>query len=143
MATKYQPPKQGFVGQLFDIAVVLALVFGTLFLPIILEISVPSRVRALPAGVTLEETVSDDGTVTQVWGGLTWEAIGQNPTMAAQWEKLGYSIEGVADIVTQPFDYTIDTVGILITAVVILGYFIMVVGLSRKEYRQVIAEKFD
>lgn len=143
MATRYQPPKQGFVGQLFDIAVLLALVFGTLFLPIILEISVPSRVRALPEGVTLEETVSDDGTVAQVWGGLTWDAIGQNPVMQAQWEKLGYSIEGVADIVTQPFDYTIDTVGILITAVVILGYFIMVVGLSRKEYRQVIAEKFD
>ena len=61
------------------------------------------------------ETVSDDGTVTQVWNGLTWDAIGQNPVMQAQWEKLGYSIEGVADIVTQPFDYTIDTVGILIT----------------------------
>ena len=143
MATKYQPPKQGFVGQLFDIAVLLTLVFGTLFLPIWLEIATPSRVRVLPDGVTLEEQEAADGTITQVWEGLTWEAIGQNPTMQAQWEKLGYTLEGPADIVTQPFDYTIDVGGLAITVLVIAGYFLMMVMFSRKEYREVIAEKFD
>jgi hypothetical protein len=143
MATRYAPPKQGFVGQLFDIVILLVLVFGTLFLPIWLEIAVPSRVRVMPEGVTLEEQAGADGAVTQVWSGLSWEAIGQNPTMQAQWEKLGYSLEGVADIVTQPFDYTLDFVGIAITAIVLLGYFVIVVLLSRKEYREVIAEKFE
>jgi hypothetical protein len=143
MAARYEPPKQGFVGQLFDIVVLLALVFGTLFLPIWLEIAVPSRVRVLPDGVGLEEQAAADGTITQVWSGLSWEAIGQNPTMQAQWEKLGYTLEGVADIVTQPFDYTIDLAGLAITAVVIIGYFVMLVLFSRKEYREVIAEKFE
>jgi hypothetical protein len=63
--------------------------------------------------------------------------------MQAQWEKLGYSVEGAAAIITQPFDYTIDYVGIIITAVVILGYFVFMLRMSEKEYRQVIAEKFD
>ena len=75
--------------------------------------------------------------------GLTWEKLGQNPTMQAQWEKLGYTKESAAEIITQPFDYTIDTVGVVITGVVIVGYFIFMLVLSEKEYKQVIAEKFD
>ena len=63
--------------------------------------------------------------------------------MQAQWEKLGYKVEGAADIITQPFDYTIDYVGMVITALVILGYFVFMLRVSEKEYRQVIAEKFD
>ena len=34
MVTKYIPPKQSIAGQLFDVAFLLALVFGSLFLPI-------------------------------------------------------------------------------------------------------------
>ena len=63
--------------------------------------------------------------------------------MQAQWEKLGYTVETAADIITQPFDYTIDTAGLLITGVVIIGFFVFLVVMSDREYRQVIAEKFD
>ena len=139
MATKYIPPSQSIAGQLFDVAFLLALVFGSLFLPIWLKIAVPSRVEKLPAGVSY--TAAADGTKT--WTGVTWEALGQNPVMQAQWEKLGYTKESAADIITQPFDYTIDTSGVVITAVVILGYFIFMLVISQKEYKQVIAEKFD
>ena len=66
-----------------------------------------------------------------------------NPTMQAQWEKLGYTVESAADIITMPFDYTIDTAGVVITGIVILGFFIFLVVMSDREYRQVIAEKFD
>jgi len=114
-------------------------VFGSLFLPIWLKIAVPSRVEKLPDGVSY--TAAADGTKT--WTGLSWEALGQNPVMQAQWEKLGYTKESAADIITQPFDYTIDTSGVVITAVVILGYFIFMLVISQKEYKQVIAEKFD
>ena len=55
--------------------------------------------------------------------GLSWEKLGQNPTMQAQWEKLGYTKETAADIITQPFDYTIDTAGVVVTGMVIVGYF--------------------
>lgn len=139
MVTKYNPPSQSIAGQLFDVAFLLALVFGSLFLPIWLKIAVPSRVEKLPAGVSY--TAAADGTKT--WTGVTWEALGQNPVMQAQWEKLGYTKESAAEIITQPFDYTIDTSGVVITAVVILGYFIFMLVISEKEYKQVIAEKFD
>ena len=139
MVTKYNPPSQSIAGQLFDVAFLLALVFGSLFLPIWLKIAVPSRVEKLPAGVSY--TAAADGTKT--WTGVTWEALGQNTVMQAQWEKLGYTKESAAEIITQPFDYTIDTSGVVITAVVILGYFIFMLVISEKEYKQVIAEKFD
>jgi predicted PurR-regulated permease PerM len=139
MAKIYVPPKQSVVGQLFDVAFLLALVFAALFLPLWLKIAVPSRVEKLPEGVSY--TVAADG--TKQWTGLSWEALGQNPTMQAQWEKLGYTVETAADIITQPFDYTIDTAGIVITGLVILGFFIFLVVMSDREYRQVIAEKFD
>jgi predicted PurR-regulated permease PerM len=139
MAQRYNPPKQSIPGQLFDVAFLLALVFLALFVPLWLQIAVPSRVEKLPANVTY--TAAADGTKT--WSGLSWEALGQNPTMQAQWEKLGYKVEGAADIITQPFDYTIDYVGMVITALVILGYFVFMLRVSEKEYRQVIAEKFD
>ena len=63
--------------------------------------------------------------------------------MQAQWEKLGYTVETAADIITQPFDYTIDTAGLVITGIVIIGFFVFLVVMSDREYRQVIAEKFD
>ena len=139
MVMRYEPPRQSIEGQVFDVIFLLALVFGALFLPIWLKIAVPSRVEKLPEGVTYQ--AAGDGTKT--WTGLTWEKLGQNPTMQAQWEKLGYSKESAADIITQPFDYTIDTLGVVVTAVVIVGYFIFMLVLSEKEYKQVIAEKFD
>ncbi len=135
----YVPPKQSIAGQLFDVGFLLALVFGALFLPIWLGIAVPSRVEKLPDGVTY--TKAADG--MKNWQGLTWEKLGQNPTMQAQWTKLGYTKETAADIITQPFDYTIDVAGVAITAGVILAYFLFLMFMSDKEYKQVIAEKFD
>jgi hypothetical protein len=140
MATVYVPPKQSIAGQLFDVGFLLALVFAALFLPIWLGIAVPSRVEKLPAGVSY--TLKADKT-TKVWKGLTWEKLGQNPVMQQQWVKLGYTKESAADIITQPFDYTIDVEGVAVTGAVILGYFLFLLFLSAKEYKQVIAEKFD
>jgi hypothetical protein len=139
MAFRYDPPQQSIAGQLFDVAFLLALVFGALFLPIWMKIAVPSRVERLPEGVSYQTAA--DGTKT--WTGVTWEKLGQNPTMQAQWEKLGYSKEQAAEIITQPFDYEFDVVGVVATTVVVIGYFLFMLFLSEKEYKQVIAEKFD
>jgi predicted PurR-regulated permease PerM len=139
MAKLYVPPKQGVLGQLFDVAFLLALVFAALFLPLWLKIAVPSRVEKLPEGVSY--TLAADGTTKQ-WTGLTWEKLGQNPTMQEQWQKLGYTVETAAEIITQPFDYTIDAEGLVITVIVVIGYFVFLVIMSDREYRQVIAEKF-
>ena len=140
MTTPYIPPKQSIAGQLFDLVFLLGLVLATLFLPIWLGIAVPSRVEKLPPGVSY--TLAKDGT-TKNWQGLTWEKLGQNPTMVQQWTKLGYTKESAAAIITQPFDYDIDFAGVGITALVIVGYFLFLLTMSKKEYKQVIAEKFD
>ena len=63
--------------------------------------------------------------------------------MQQQWQKLGYTKESAADIITMPFDYTIDVAGVLMTGCVIFGYFVFLMFMSGKEYKQVIAEKFD
>jgi hypothetical protein len=139
MVQRYVPPKQSIIGQLFDVSCLLALVFGALFVPIWLKIAVPSRVEKLPEGVTYQTAA--DGTKT--WSGLSWQKLGQNPTMQAQWGKLGYTKEQAADIITQPFEYDVDVEGIGLTAIVIVGYFMFMLFMSNKEYKQVIAEKFD
>jgi len=140
MAIKpYQPPKQSVVGQWIDVIVLLALIFLALFLPVWLKIAVPSRVEKLPAGVTY--TADADGKKT--WSGLTWETLGQNPTMQQQWQKLGYTVESAADIVTQPFDYSFEWGGAIGMIALIGGYYAFVLIYSRKEYKQIIAEKFD
>jgi hypothetical protein len=139
MATKYQPPVQSRVGQIIDVIFLLGLLFLALFLPLWLKIAVPSRVESLPEGVTY--TADADGVRT--WTGLTWDALKQNPEQVAQWEKLGYTVESAGEIITQPFDYEIDYLGLILTFVVIVGYYLVVFRLSEKEYRQVIAEKFE
>ncbi len=149
MAKRYSPPNQSTGGQIFDAVFLMVIVVLALFLPLWLKIAVPARERVLPEGVTLTETADADGNLAQAWDGLTWEAIGQNPTMQAQWGKLneaypgGYTLEKVADIVTQRFNYELDVLGIALTAVVIVGYFAFLLIVSEKEYKQVIAEKFD
>jgi predicted PurR-regulated permease PerM len=135
----YQPPKQSIPGQWFDVITLLVLIFLALFLPVWLKIAVPSRVEKLPAGVSY--VAAEDGTKT--WTGLSWEALGQNPTMAQQWEKLGYTPETAADIITMPFDYSFDWLGVIGMIVLIGGYYIFLLKHSEKEYRQVIQEKFD
>jgi predicted PurR-regulated permease PerM len=139
MAQRYNPPKQSIAGQIVDVIFLLALVFLALFVPLWLKIAVPSRVEKLPEGVSY--TAAEDGTRT--WTGLSWEVLGQNETMQQQWKAVGYTIEQAAEIITQPFDYTIDYLGIVITVMVILGYFVFMLRYSAKEYRQVVAEKFD
>lgn len=135
----YQPPRQSVHGQWIDVIVLLVLIFLALFVPVWAKIAVPARVEKLPAGVTY--TAAEDGAKT--WTGLTWESLGQNPTMQQQWEKLGYTAESAADIITQPFDYTIQWGGLIGMIVLIAGYYVFLLWHSEKEYKQVIAEKFD
>ena len=73
----------------------------------------------------------------------TWETLGQNPTMAAIWEKLGYTPETAHDIIQNRFHYVIDWPTLIIMAAVLIGYFVFLFRASDREYRDVINEKFD
>jgi GNAT superfamily N-acetyltransferase len=155
MAQRYIPPRQGVFGQYIDVALLLIFVFAALFVPVRPELQpqwltdylsqvAVGRAEKLPEGVTY--TTATDATtqaVTKTWTGLTWESLGQNATMQKQWEKLGYTPESAADIITQPFNYAIDISGLLLTIVVIVGYYGFVLWASKKEYREVIREKFE
>ncbi|HAR50989.1 MULTISPECIES: hypothetical protein [Roseovarius] len=124
MKPRYEPPKQSGAGQFFDSAFLLVLVYVALFTPLILGLTGAGSTNVMP------ETVS-------------WETLEQNEVMQGQWEKLGYTPDTAAEIITTKFDYSIDPLMLLITAVVIIGYFVFLVRVSDKEYRDVIAEKFD
>jgi hypothetical protein len=123
VTTRYVPPEQGRAGQIADTLFILLLVFGALYLPIQL-------------GLT------GGGTVVRAPGTISWESLGQNAAMQAQWEKLGYTPATAAPIITQKFDYTIRPVPLAITFVVIAGYFVFLFRHSEVEYREVIREKF-
>jgi hypothetical protein len=119
----YEPPQQGRAGQLFDTIFLVALVYLVLFAPLVL---------GLTGGGTYLLEVAEK----------SWEALGQNAVMQAQWEKLGHTAESASEIITKRFDYTINPIALILTALVIVAYFWLVVRLSDKEYREVIAERF-
>ena len=120
----YVPPRQSALGQFFDSLFLLALVFAALFAPLYL---------GLASGGKTELAVADKS---------TWSGLGQNGAMQASWEKLGYTPETAAPIITSRFDYSFDFVALAITAVVVIAYFLIVVAFSKSEYREVIAERF-
>lgn len=120
---RYDPPKQSAFGQIFDSLFLLALVALTLFAPLWLQLA-------------------GGGKTTLEFKDKTWDAMGQNPTMQAAWEKLGHTAETAQPLIASRFDYSFDLVSFIITAIVIIGYFVFVVRYSDKEYRDVIRERF-
>jgi hypothetical protein len=121
---RYVPPVQSKAGQIFDIFFVVVAIFVALWLP-------------LKLGLAGAEKMIDKLDV------VTWETLNQNATMAGIWEKLGYTPETAHDIIQNRFHYVIDWPTLIIMAVVLIGYFVFLFRASDKEYREVIAEKFD
>jgi di/tricarboxylate transporter len=130
--TPYQPPKQSVAGQTFDTLFLLALVMAALFVPIYLGLAGGGKTT-----IELKDT--------------TWQGMGQNATMQAQWEKLGFTPgakteenpTSAAELIATRFDYTIEPLELAVTALIVIAYFFIVFHWSRKEYRDVIDEKFN
>lgn len=156
MAQVYQPPRQSRAGQLIDSAVILVLVWAALFFPLYFELAGAEKGDWLPGNFTVEEAAdgstvltSDNGLIKRVdadgnatFENLTWEALHQNPTMQAQWAKLGIDLEGAAAAITKRYDYSFSWLGLILTLAAVGVYFAFLVKQSDKEYREVIAEKF-
>ena len=121
---RYEPPKQSGIGQFIDSVFLLGLVYLVLFIPLVFNLAGADAITNIPAVVT-------------------WETLGQNEVMQRQWEALGYDAEAAAELISTRFVYDINPISLILTAVVILGYFVFLVRISDKEYREVIAEKFD
>ena len=121
--TRYTPPEQERSMQFVDIAFLVLAIFIALWLPLKLGL----------AGAAKEIDKIDNP---------TWENLGQNPTMVAAWEKLGYTPATAHDIIQNHFHYNIDWTNLILMAVVLVGYYLFLFWGSKKEYREVIAEKF-
>lgn len=121
---RYQPPKQTWMGQVFDVLTLLVLSLGALYLPLYLGL----------AGRTASPSPQE---------APTWESLGQNEAMVERWNALGFTDPASAqDIITSRFDYSFSAVSLVVMVVVVVGYFVMMMRLSEKEYREVISEKF-
>jgi len=120
----YEPPKQSAFGQLVDSLFLLVLVLAALFTPLYLK---------LAGGGKIDLPVADKS---------TWAGLGQNAVQQAQWEKLGFTPDTAASLITSRFDYSFNTAELAVTAVVIIGYFVLLFIFSRTEYRDVIEERF-
>ncbi len=121
---RYQPPQQSRFGQVFDVVVLLILTVGALYLPLYLGL----------AGRTASPNPQENP---------TWESLGQNETMVARWNDLGFADPASAqDIITSRFDYSFSALSLVVMIVVVVGYFVLMLRLSEKEYREVISEKF-
>lgn len=121
----YQPPKQSLAAQIFDVITLLVLTVGALYVPLYLGLAGAAKTPAPIANPT-------------------WEALGQNTTEQQQWAALGITDPAAAnDMITARFDYSFSWAALITMAVLVIGYFVLVVRLSDKEYRQVIEERFD
>jgi hypothetical protein len=126
---RYTPPRQSKLGQVFDVLVLLVLTVGALYIPLWLGLAGGAK-EAQPHNPT-----------------ATFEQLAQdNPVKVEKWAALGYTDPTAEDfqaMVTARYDYwAFSTFELILMIVVVVGYFVIVVRLSDKEYREVIAEKF-
>jgi len=122
--TPYQPPEQSKLGQLIDSVFLLVLVIAALFAPVYFGLA-------------------GGGKTTLDIPEKTWAGLGQNATMQAQWEKLGFTPESAHDMIATRFDYSFSLPALAVTALVVIAYFLIVFRWSAKEYKDVISERFD
>ena len=121
---KYTPPEQAKEMQFFDIICLVGAIFLALWFPLYMGWAGISK--------TLEKIDNP-----------TWDALKQSPTMAGQWEKLGFTPETASAIIQNKWVYAIDWMQLTIMTIVLLGYFIFLFRASDKEYLDVIDEKFN
>lgn len=121
----YTPPRQGKLSQLFDVVVLVAMTFGALYAPLYLNLAGGTK--------TAPEMANP-----------TWESLGQNATQVAQYNALGFADPAeIAPVILARYDYSFSIGALLAMIVVIVGYYVLMLRLSEKEYREVISEKFD
>jgi hypothetical protein len=121
---RYTPPEQSKIGQLIDVVVLLGLSLGALFVPLRMGLSGAAKVVATPVE------------------NPTWETLGQTAVQAAQYEALGYTPASAHDLILARFDYSFEWSSLILMAVLIIGYFVIMLRLSEQEYKDVINEKF-
>ena len=150
----YRPPEQSSAGQLFDSLFVVALVAATLlvclYLTVLSAAPAPAPEPAAQTTAVAEAPAADASTNTAAAtavaaapsaDGLTAD---QQKLKTERFTALGWDDAKVAErkAAIAAKSYEIDWLMLILTAIVVIGYFIFLVRASDKELREVINERF-
>jgi len=139
--TPYQPPEQSAAGQLFDslfvIVLVAATLLGCLYLTVLSAAPAPA---AAPAAVDAPAAA----VAAEAPAAKAAEPSAQDKIKSERFAALGWDAAKVAEreAAIAAKSYSIDWSMLLLTALVVIGYFSFLVRASDKELREVIAERF-
>ncbi len=144
--TPYQPPEQSAAGQLFDslfvIVLVAATLLGCLYLTVLSAAPAPA---AAPAAVEAAAAPTDPAApAAEAPAAKAAEPSAQDKIKSERFAALGWDAARVAEreAAIAAKSYSIDWSMLLLTALVVIGYFSFLVRASDKELREVIAERF-
>ena len=148
----YRPPEQSPAGQLFDSLFVVALVAATLLVCLYLTVlsaaptPEPAAQTAVVTAAPATEAGASAAAATAVAAapstdGLTAE---QQKLKTERFTALGWDDAKVAErkATIAAKSYEFDWLMLLLTAIVVIAYFVFLVRTSDKELREVINERF-
>jgi len=152
----YRPPEQSPAGQLFDSLFVVALVAATLLACLYLTVlsaapapapAAAAQTAAVTAAPATEASDSASAAVATAMAvapstdGLTAE---QQKLKSERFAALGWDDAKVAErkVTIAAKSYEFDWFMLLLTAIVVIAYFVFLVRTSDKELREVINERF-
>ena len=157
--TPYQPPEQSAAGQLFDslfvILLVAATLLGCLYLTVLSSAPPPEAAPAAaeataapadpaaPAAATSADAPAA-AVAAEAPAAKAAEPSAQDKIKAERFAALGWDAARVAErqAAIAAKSYSSDWSMLLLTALVVIGYFSFLVRASDKELREVIDERF-
>lgn len=163
--TPYQPPEQGAAGQLFDslfvILLVAATLLGCLYLTVLSAAPAPEAAPAVaaaadpaapappadpavPAAANSADAPAAAAVAAEAPAAKAAEPSPQDKIKSERLGALGWDAAKVAEreAAIAAKSYEIDWPMLLLTALVVIGYFFFLVRTSDKELREVINERF-
>jgi len=160
--TPYQPPEQSAAGQLFDslfvIMLVAATLLGCLYLTVLSAGPPPEAAPAAAEAAAAPATPADPAApaaatsadapaaavAAEAPAAKAVEPSAQDKIKSERFAALGWDAARVAEreAAIAAKSYSIDWSMLLLTALVVIGYFSFLVRASDKELREVIAERF-
>ena len=161
--TPYQPPEQSAAGQLFDslfvIVLVAATLLGCLYLTVLSAGPPPEAAPAAaeaaaapaapadpaaPAAASSVDAPAAAVVAAEAPAAKAAEPSAQDTIKSERFAALGWDAAKVAEreAAIAAKSYAIDWPMLLLTALVVIGYFTFLVRASDKELREVINERF-
>jgi len=150
----YRPPEQSSAGQLFDSLFVVALVAATLMVCLyltVLSASPTPQTAAQTAAVAEAPAPAADASTREAAATAVADApnadgltVEEQKLKTERFTALGWDDAKVAErkATIAAKSYEFDWFMLILTAIVVIGYFVFLVRASDKELREVINERF-